>query len=69
MARGAGLYNTVQWALADLAIAQLHLGDRDAARRLFDEAADASREIGDGAGAVLADYGHGLLAHVERGLG
>jgi predicted ATPase/DNA-binding SARP family transcriptional activator len=64
VARGAGLWNTAQWALADLAIEKVHLGDHDAARGLFDEAAAASREIGDGAGEVLAGYGYGLLAHV-----
>jgi predicted ATPase/DNA-binding SARP family transcriptional activator len=66
VARGAGLWNTVQWALADLAIEKVHVGDRDAARRLFDEAAAASRQIGDGAGEVLAGYGYGLLAHVAE---
>jgi predicted ATPase/DNA-binding SARP family transcriptional activator len=64
VARGAGLWNTAQWALADLAIQKVHLGDHDTARQLFDEAAAASREIGDGAGEVLAGYGYGLLAHV-----
>jgi tetratricopeptide (TPR) repeat protein len=64
VARGAGLWNTAQWALADLAIEKVHLGDHDTARQLFDEAAAASREIGDGAGEVLAGYGYGLLAHV-----
>ena len=66
VARGAGLWNTAQWALADLAIEKVHLGDHDTARQLFDEAAAASREIGDGAGEVLAGYGYGLLAHVAR---
>ena len=66
VARGAGLWNTAQWALADLAIDKVYLGDQDGARRLFDEAAAASREIGDGAGEVLAGYGYGLLAHVGR---
>jgi predicted ATPase/DNA-binding SARP family transcriptional activator len=66
VARGAGLWNTAQWALADLAIEKVHLGDHDAARRLFDEAAAASREIGDGAGEVLAGYGYGLLAQVQK---
>ena len=65
VARGAGLWNTAQWALADLAIEKVHVGDHDAARRLFDEAASASREVGDGAGEVLAGYGYGLLAHVD----
>jgi predicted ATPase/DNA-binding SARP family transcriptional activator len=64
VARGAGLWNTAQWALADLAIEKVHLGAHDTARQLFDEAAAASREIGDGAGEVLAGYGYGLLAHV-----
>ena len=65
VAQGAGLWNTAQWALADLAVEKVHLGDHDTARRLFDEAASASREIGDGAGEVLAGYGYGLLAHVD----
>ena len=64
VAAGAGLYNTVQWALADLAIAQLHLGDEEAARELFDRASAASEHVGDGAGEVLARYGHGLLAQI-----
>jgi predicted ATPase/DNA-binding SARP family transcriptional activator len=66
VASGAGLYNTVQWALADLGIAQLHLGDEDAARSLSDRAIAASEHVGDGAGAVLACYGHGLLAQVRQ---
>ena len=33
VAASAGLYNTVQWALADLALAHLNLGRRDAATR------------------------------------
>ncbi|MEP9363036.1 BTAD domain-containing putative transcriptional regulator [Nocardioides sp. CN2-186] len=65
VARGAGLWNTAQWALADLAIAKVHLGDYETARRLFDEGAAASREVGDSAGEVLAGYGYGLLAHVD----
>lgn len=66
VARGAGLWNTAQWALADLAIQKVHVGEHDTARRLFDEAATASREVGDGAGEILAGYGYGLLAHVDR---
>jgi|GEM_PF-551202 len=58
----AGLWNTVQWALADLAVEKVHLGELQAARDLFDRAAAASQEIGDGAGEVLAGYGYGLLA-------
>ena len=63
--RAAGLWNTVQWALADLAVEKVHLGDLEVARQLFDEAAAASLEVGDGAGEVLAGYGYGLLAHVR----
>jgi predicted ATPase/DNA-binding SARP family transcriptional activator len=66
VSRGAGLWNTAQWAMADLAITKVHVGGRDTARKLFDEAASASREIGDGAGEVLAGYGYGLHAHVDR---
>lgn len=62
VAAGAGLYNTVQWALADLALAHLNLGRRDVARDLFDRADAASEHIGDGAGTILAHYGHGLFA-------
>ncbi len=58
----AGLWNTVQWALADLAVEKVHLGELDSARDLFDRASEASQEIGDGAGEVLAGYGYGLLA-------
>uniref|UniRef100_UPI00356643FA ATP-binding protein n=1 Tax=Nocardioides sp. TaxID=35761 RepID=UPI00356643FA len=64
VASAAALHNTAQWALADLGIAHLHLGDHSAARDAFDRARGASALIGDGAGTVLADYGHGLLAPV-----
>ncbi len=62
VATSAGLYNTVQWALADLGEAQLHLDNLVLARETFDRAAAASEYIGDGAGAVLASYGYALLA-------
>jgi predicted ATPase/DNA-binding SARP family transcriptional activator/tetratricopeptide (TPR) repeat protein len=65
VAAGAGLYNTAQWALADLGIAQLHLGNPDTAKELFDRASAASEHVGDGAGTILAGYGYGLLAHVR----
>jgi predicted ATPase/DNA-binding SARP family transcriptional activator len=65
VASSARLYNTVQWALADLAVAQLHLGNVDLARELFDQASAASEYIGDGAGSVLAVYGYALLAQVR----
>jgi tetratricopeptide (TPR) repeat protein len=65
VAASAGLWNTVQWAYADLAIERVHVGDLGTARNLFDRAAHASREVGDGAGEVLASYGYGLLAEVD----
>ena len=65
VAASAGLYNTVQWALADLGVAQLHMGHVDSARELFDRASAASEHIGDGAGTILAGYGYGLLAQVR----
>jgi predicted ATPase/DNA-binding SARP family transcriptional activator/tetratricopeptide (TPR) repeat protein len=62
VAASAGLFNTVQWATADLALVQLNLGRREVARDLFNRADAASKHVGDGAGTVLAHYGHGLLA-------
>lgn len=66
VAASAGLWNTVQWALADLGITKVHMGDRDGAADLFDRAAAASLEVGDGAGEILAEFGFGLLAHVRQ---
>ena len=65
VATGAGLYNTVQWALADLGITQLHLGEHAAARDAFDRASAAAEHVGDGAGTILAGYGYGLLAQTD----
>ena len=65
VATTAGLYNTVQWALADLGEVQLHLGNLELARETFDRAAAASEYIGDGAGTVLAAYGYALLAQLR----
>ncbi|WP_143056336.1 AfsR/SARP family transcriptional regulator [Pedococcus cremeus] len=65
VAASASLWNTVQWALADLGVTQLDLGHPEEARSLFQRAADASRHVGDGAGSVLADYGTGLLAQLS----
>jgi predicted ATPase/DNA-binding SARP family transcriptional activator len=67
VATSAGLWNTVQWAYADLAIDKVYVGDPGTARDLFDRAANASRNVGDGAGEVLATYGYGLLAEVDAG--
>ncbi|HET6967375.1 MAG TPA: hypothetical protein VFI44_03810, partial [Ornithinibacter sp.] len=65
VAASAGLYNTVQWAFADLGVTQLHLGERAAAHDAFDRARAASEHVGDGAGSILAGYGYGLLAHTD----
>ena len=59
-----GIQNTELWALADLGVALVNLGDLDAARARFDAAGVGSTESGDGAGHVLATYGYGLLARV-----
>ena len=60
-----GIQNTELWALADLGVALVNLGDLDAARAKFDAAGVGSTESGDGAGHVLATYGYGLLARVS----
>ncbi|MFJ9389777.1 AfsR/SARP family transcriptional regulator [Nocardioides sp. NPDC101246] len=62
VAASAGIHNTVQWALADLGITHLDLGDEDSARDAFRRAELASRHVGDRAGSVLAAYGRGRLA-------
>jgi predicted ATPase/DNA-binding SARP family transcriptional activator len=62
VATSAGLYNTVQWALGDLGVTHLHQGHRDQASDMFSRASAASEHIGDGAGTVLATYGHALMA-------
>ncbi|WP_185749127.1 AfsR/SARP family transcriptional regulator [Humibacillus xanthopallidus] len=62
VASSAALWNTVQWALADLGVAQLDLGRPEMAQDLFQRAAGASRKVGDGAGVVLCDYGQGLVS-------
>lgn len=64
VADSAGIHNTVQWALADLGVGQIHQGNYAVATDLFDRAAAASEQVGDGAGEVLATYGRGMLAQV-----
>lgn len=66
VATRAGVDNTVQWALADLGITQIHLGDPEGAADAFRRAEAASAAVGDRAGVVLADYGRGLLAQLEE---
>ena len=65
VAQRAGLFNTVQWALADLAFERAFQGRLDEAEQLLARAAAASAHVGDGAGEVLASYGAGLLAHIR----
>jgi predicted ATPase/DNA-binding SARP family transcriptional activator/tetratricopeptide (TPR) repeat protein len=65
VAASAGLWNTVQWAYADLAVEKVYVGELTTARDLFERGAKASLEVGDGAGEVLAVHGYGLLAEVD----
>jgi tetratricopeptide (TPR) repeat protein len=65
VAGGAGLYNTVQWALADLAFEKISTGNLEEASALLDQAAAASEHVGDGAGEVLAGFGRGLLSRIR----
>ncbi len=65
VATRAGLYNTVQWALADLGVTHLHQGHPEQARDMVARASAASEHIGDGAGTILAGYGYGLMAQAE----
>ena len=66
VSRSAGLFNTTQWALADLGTALLHLGDYDAATDRFDRATVASQDIGDSAGEILAHLGRATLAQIRN---
>ncbi|MEU4454022.1 BTAD domain-containing putative transcriptional regulator [Nocardioides sp. NPDC023903] len=66
VAASAGIHNNVQWALADLGITHLELGDEESARDAFRRAELASRHVGDRAGSVLATYGRGRLAERQQ---
>ena len=61
----AGVFNTAQWALSDLAFALLALGERDAAVAALERAAAASEEVGDAAGVVLAGLVRGTIAQID----
>jgi tetratricopeptide (TPR) repeat protein len=61
----AGVFNTAQWALSDLAVALLALGEREAANAALDRAAAASQEVGDAAGVVLAGLVRGTMAQID----
>ncbi len=58
----AGVYNTVQWATADLGLALLALGRVDEAADYFTRAGTVSDQVGDDAGKILATYGEAVLA-------
>jgi tetratricopeptide (TPR) repeat protein len=59
------VFNTAQWALSDLGVALLALGERGAAVAAFERAAAASEEVGDAAGVVLASLGRGTIAQID----
>jgi tetratricopeptide (TPR) repeat protein len=61
----AGVFNTAQWALSDLAVALVALGEREAATAALDRAAAASQEVGDAAGVVLAGLVRGTMAQIN----
>jgi len=62
VASGAGVYNTAQWATADLGLALLGLGRVEEAAACFTRAGTARDEVGDDAGSVLRTYGQAVLA-------
>jgi tetratricopeptide (TPR) repeat protein len=62
VAAEAGVYNTVQWATADLGLALLGLGRVDEAAASFTRAGTARDQVGDDAGTVLRTYGEAVLA-------
>ena len=57
-----GIYNTVQWATADLGLALLGLGKVDEAADYFAHAGTARDQVGDDAGNVLRTYGEAVMA-------
>ena len=66
VASAAGVYNTAQWATADLGLALLSLGRVDEAAAYFTRAGTARDEVGDDAGSILHSYGQAVLAS-QRG--
>ena len=65
MSISAGVHNTAQWALSDLAAALLALGEREAADAALDRAAAASQEVGD-AGVVVAGLRRATAAGIDQ---
>ena len=62
VASAAGVYNTAQWATADLGLALLGLDRVDEAAAYFTRARAARDEVGDDAGSILHTYGQAVLA-------
>ena len=62
VASAAGVYNTAQWATADLGLALLGLGRVDEAATYFTRAGTARDQVGDDAGTILHTYGQAVLA-------
>ena len=61
----AGVFNTVQWATADLGMTLLALGRVDEASDCFARAGAISDQVGDDAGKVLAAYGAAVVAQEQ----
>ena len=62
VASAAGVYNTAQWATADLGLALLGLGRVDEAATYFTRAGTARDQVGDDAGSILHTYGQAVMA-------
>ncbi len=65
VALSAEMLNTAQWAMGDVALALVYLGENDAAATYFDRARGAAVETGDGAGGALADHGKAVQARMR----
>jgi tetratricopeptide (TPR) repeat protein len=59
------VFNTAQWALSDLGVALLAMGEREAAANAFNRASVASEDVGDAAGVVLAGLGRAQIAQLD----
>lgn len=64
VAISAGMVNTAQWALGDLGLTLLYLGENDAADGCFARARAVAAELGDAAGEMLAAYGSAVRARL-----
>ena len=62
VAAAAKIYNTVQWAAADLGLSLLALGRVEDAAVRFTEAGAVSDQVGDHAGRLLGTYAEALVA-------